>query len=274
MQASASNAREGIGSNVVGQAPSVVSCRICGAERKQLGRHLRAAHDISPANYLARFPGALTDAPASRSRSQDCRRKQAAAASKRWGSAQERKAQSERMKLSAPWTGKSLTDEHRDAISRGCTGKTKVRRESTDGFSPRRYRTHGGRARGGRRPDIPHACRSLMEANFARVLLREGVPYEYRPSVVGLDWVPSFRLLRPLWELVPSGWVEVVGWSRRTGFLPKSLATRLAQFEGQTGTKVSTVCLNSTLWRAMEGIYSPLIPQWERRGVDPDVRRT
>ena len=111
-----------------------------------------------------------------------------------------------------------------------------------------------------------------MEANFARVLIREGIPYEYKPKVIGFDWVPSFRLLRPLWNLAPAGWVEVVGWRQRDGFLPRALTQRIARFQQETGETVFVVHQNGLLWKALEDIYSPQIEQWEgiRRTFDED----
>lgn len=243
----------------------MVQCRVCGIARRQLGRHIQAAHGMSVANYLVEFPGALVDAPGSRKRSTACRTKQAAAARRRWASPVERAAQSKRLKASAPWTGKKLSDTHRKAISQGCRGKHKRNPDLlVEGVSQDRSRPHGGQKVAGQRKGIPHPCRTLVEANFARVLLQEGVPYEYAPEVFGLHWVPAFRLMRPLWDLIPDGWVEVVGWRERTGFLPRPLVERISEFQGKTGEQVTMVCQNSTLWKAIESIYASQIPLWEK----------
>jgi len=241
-----------------------VQCLICGATRRQLTRHLWVEHEMAPVNYLAKFPGAAIDMPSSRRRSDECRAKQSEAARKRWASIEERDAQSERLKKVAPWRGKNLSKEHRRAISLGRMG------QRTPKFSeillPRDdsgKRPSGGRRSAGRRKGIPHPCRSIMEANFARVLLHEKVPYEYRPTIFGIPWVPSFRLFRPLYELAPSGWVEVVGWQQRAGFLPPALAQKITEFKQATGEDVFTVSQSEVLWKGIESIYSADIPDWE-----------
>lgn len=241
-----------------------VKCRICGATRRQLGRHLRTAHDMSPANYLSMFPGASLDMPASRRRSGECRVKQSRAAKKRWSSVEEREAQSERLKKSAPWKGKKLSDDHRRAISLGRLGQRVPK--FSEAILPREgsgTRPHGGRKKAGRRKGIPHPCRSIMEANFARVLLKERVPYEYRPTIFGLQWVPSFRLLQSLYDLAPQGWVEVVGWQQRAGFLPVALTQKIREFKEATGEDVFIISQSTVLWKAIESIYSTEIPDWE-----------
>lgn len=241
-----------------------VQCRICGVTRRQLTRHLWVEHAMAPANYLARFPGAAIDMPASRERSLECRAKQSVAAKRRWSSVEEREAQSERLKKAAPWKGKKLSDDHRRAISLGRLGQRVPK--FSEALLPRvggGKRPHGGRRASGRRKGIPHPCRSIMEANFARVLLKERVPYEYRPTIFGLQWVPSFRLLQPLYELAPAGWVEVVGWQHRAGFLPPAVTQKITEFEQASGEDVFVVSQSTVLWKAIESIYSDDIPDWE-----------
>lgn len=96
-----------------------MSCRICGIQRRRLDRHLRSAHGLSSEEYLEQFPEALIFVPGSMKKSAECRAKQAAAAKKRWEDPEERAKQSERLKESAPWKGKTLSEEHAYAISRG-----------------------------------------------------------------------------------------------------------------------------------------------------------
>ena len=99
-----------------------VVCRLCGLERRRLGSHIKAHHHMTVAEYKARFPGALVEVPGSRARSAECRAKQSVAAKKRWSDPEKRKAQSARLKESAPWRGKRLSADHRAAISKGGTG--------------------------------------------------------------------------------------------------------------------------------------------------------
>ncbi len=241
-----------------------VECKLCGVTRRQLTRHLWVEHSMSPVNYLAKFPGAPIDMPASRKRSPECRAKQSAAAKLRWASVEEREAQSERLKKAAPWKGKKLSDEHRRAISLGRLGQRVPKfSEALLSREGSGKRPHGGRKVAGHRKGIPHPCRSIIEANFARVLLHERVPYEYRPTIFGLQWVPSFRLLQPLYDLAPAGWVEVVGWQQRTGFLPPAVTQKITAFKQATGEDVFIVSQSTVLWKAIESIYSPELDDWE-----------
>lgn len=103
----------------------LVACRLCGIQRRQLGQHIKKAHGLAVTEYRERFPGALVEVPGSRTRSAECRAKQSAAAKKRWADPEERAAQSERLKESAPWKGKKFSLEHCTAISRGLLSSDK-----------------------------------------------------------------------------------------------------------------------------------------------------
>ena len=74
---------------------------------------------MSKAEYLEQFPGALVEVPGVRKRSAETRAKQAEAARRRWSDPEARAEQSAKLKESAPWKGKRLSQEHRDAISWG-----------------------------------------------------------------------------------------------------------------------------------------------------------
>jgi len=100
-----------------------VACAICGKKYRRLGPHLKV-HGITRTEYQAQFPDAPVEVPGTRKRSDACRAKQSAAAKRRWSSEEERDAQSERLKVSAPWKGKKLSEDHRAAISEGVTGVT------------------------------------------------------------------------------------------------------------------------------------------------------
>lgn len=262
----------GTASQVVGQhdrsgkpSPDVVVCLLCGVERRQLGRHLKAAHGYDTTNYLDEYPGALIDAPASRVRSVVCRARQAAAARQRWSDPAARQEQSVKLKLAAPWKGKELSDEHKKAISQG---RLSNHPEGLRIRPARKPRPHsGGEAHGGFRKDLKHLCRSSVEANFARVLKQEGVPYEHAPQVYALPsgWTPRFRLLKPLWNLVPAGWIEAVGWRQRDGFLPEATARRVAEFEEVLAEQVIILCPGDPTWEAIEAIYATKTPGWESR---------
>jgi len=102
----------------------LVACRICGVQRRRLGRHLKTAHRLTPDEYLQRFPDALVEIPGTRKRSAACRAKQSAAARRRWVDPTEREAQSARLQDAAPWKGKKLSEEHKQAIGDGGRGVT------------------------------------------------------------------------------------------------------------------------------------------------------
>lgn len=295
-----------------------VECQLCGVARKRLQAHLKAAHGLTPDEYREQFPGALTDAPGSRKRSPECRAKMADAARKRWTNPEEREAQSERMKESAPWKSKTLSEEHRAAISAGGKGVThnlseeekKARgdrgrialenarrapgyreklsegqrrwwaRGEVSGFRDPEVRkrvwesrirngnlvTNGGRGVTGFRKGISHYCRSTLEANFARILLLEGIPYEYEPRVFllpgGLRWTPDFRLLAPLGD-IPAGWVELKGWRKKDGSLPGKASEKVAAFEQMTGEAVHVLVQSSPEWAVLRDRYSTRVP-WEK----------
>ena len=303
--------------------PEKVVCQMCGLERRRLGAHIQAAHQLTVGQYQERFPSAPVEVSGSRARSEECRAKQAAAASARWSDLAARQEQSDRLKETAPWKGKTLSEEHKAAISAGGRGVThnltkerrvelgeqgrqvfasmreqpgyherqsrairlRVAREGAD-FGLRRPESqakslasriqngtlippNGGRGITGFRQGIPHYCRSTLEANFARVLAHEGVPYEYEPKVFmlpdGAQWTPDFHLLAPLGDLVPPGWVELKGWRQADGTLPGTAEDKIMAFEKLTGLKVFVVVQNSDLWRQIEAQYSGLLP-WERPG--------
>jgi len=124
-----------------------------------------------------------------------------------------------------------------------------------------------GRGITGFRRGIPHYCRSTLEANFARILIAEGVPYEYEPKVFrlasGTTWTPNFRLLRPLGDWVPAGWVELKGWRHKDGSLPLGATDKIAEFETQTGEPVFVLCQQDDLWRRLQAAYGSQVA-WER----------
>lgn len=303
-----------------GDTEGTVSCRVCGLARTRLGKHLQAAHGLSPEAYRAQFPDALVEVVGTRTRSAECRAKQSAAARERWSTPEAREEQSERLRESAPWKGKHLSDEHRQAISEGGRGKKhnitpearsalgergrkalvairlrpnhranvsagqlrRVARGEKVGFQvPGRwekgYQTRlrngtlvpqgVGRGICGFRKGLPHYTRSTFEANFARVLLHEGVPYEYEPTLFRLasggHYTPDFRLLAPLRAWVPKGLVELKGWRKGDGSLPADADAKLAAVLHEFGEAVFPLALCDEAWRAIERHYAPLIPLWE-----------
>lgn len=296
-----------------------VSCLLCGITRSRLGKHLRAAHGITDEEYQSQFPGAQIEFQGNRTRSSECREKQALAAKKRWESPEAREEQAQKLRERAPWKGKTLSAEHRKKISESGTGqvrvyseeerfrrgergrraleelrkkpnyrqslsagqKERVARGELVGFivkeriqkSVRSRIRNGtlnpqGAGRGicGFRKEIPHYTRSTLEANFARVLLHEGIPYEYEPTLYrfsdGSCYTPDFRLLKPLSDLIPSGLLELKGWRNKDGTLPSKADEKLRAVEQEYGEKVFAVAMCDQVWKKIEERYSGILP-WE-----------
>jgi len=297
----------------------MVKCQICGVERRRLGAHIKASHEMTTAEYQAKFPGVPVEVLGSRKRSAECRAKQSAAASKRWSDPDERVAQSKRLKDSAPWAGKPLSEDHKAAISAGGLGVAhnltdeyrrevgergrlalaeirqrpdhraklsagQVRRQKRGdivgfqipGVWQKGFETRlrngtlippgGGRGITGFRKGLVHYCRSTLEANFARILAHEGVPYEYEPKVFrlpnGSRWTPDFRLLAPLGS-IPAGWVELKGWRKKDGSFAGGASMKIQAFEQMTGEAVYVLVQSSPEWRALRDRYSSEVP-WEK----------
>lgn len=252
-------------------------------------------------------------------RSPECRAKQAEAARRRWASEEARKEQSERLKEAAPWKGKTLSAEHRQAISDGGQGvshdlseedraalaergravlddvrnrpgyserlaegqRRRVARGDLTGFQvpgvwQKGYETRvangtviapgAGRGITGFREGLGHYCRSTLEANFARVLVKEAVPYLYEPQVFrlpsGQRWTPDFFLLAPLKDLVPAGWVELKGWRKSDGTLPLDASLKIQSFEQLTGQSVFVLVQSDPVWKQIEAQWAQSVP-WE-----------
>lgn len=301
-----------------GVEDGLVACRVCGLQRRRLAAHVQAAHGLSVENYQEQFPGAALEVEGTRTRSEDCRAKQSQAATRRWSSEDARRAQSERLKESAPWKGKTLTEEHRAAISAGGQGLVHdvsvenrllmgergrsslavtralpdYSRRLAEGFRRRILRGEiigmanpetrakglasrirngtlippgGGRGITGFRKGIPHYCRSTLEANFARILILEGIPYEYEPKLhvlpSGRHYTPDFRLVKPLRKLIPTGWVELKGWRQKDGTIVT--ADKVSEFESLVGELVFVLTLHDDLWATLEAEFKPKIDLWE-----------
>lgn len=127
--------------------------------------------------------------------------------------------------------------------------------------------TGGGRGICGWRRGLSHYCRSTLEANFARILLLEGVPYDHEPKLFRLlsggHYTPDFKLYRPLGDTgVPSGWVELKGWREKDGTLPKAAAEKVQAFEA-LGEQVFVLTMHDDLWGQIEALYAHRIELWE-----------
>lgn len=124
----------------------------------------------------------------------------------------------------------------------------------------------GGRGICGWRKGLSHYCRSTLEANFARILLLEGVPYSHEPKLFRLPsgghYTPDFWLERPLASLIPSGWVELKGWRQKDGSLPEAAEVKLREFESMD-EHAFVLTMHDALWKELVGTYAPRIELWE-----------
>lgn len=123
-----------------------------------------------------------------------------------------------------------------------------------------------GRGICGFRLGIPHYCRSTFEANFARVLIHLGVPYNYEPKLFKLSngtyYTPDFYLLGPFLDgLIPAGWVELKGWRQKDGQVPTQ--PKIDLFTQETGQMVTVLAMKDALWKTIEDRYSNLVQNWE-----------
>lgn len=299
-----------------------VPCLVCGVSRRMLTPHLASAHGMTREDYLSSYPGAATDAPGARTRSDACKQKMAEKAKVRWSSEDERKMQSIRLTEAAgAWRGKPLTKAHREAVSRGGKGKPhnitpedraarrlrgtlflEAFRKSPDaseklskgvrrrlergerwGFMlPKVHRKSlesrirngtlapqgGGRGICGFRAGIPHYCRSTFEANFARILIHLGVPYNYEPKLFhladGSYYTPDFYLLSPMSGGPSAGWVELKGWRHEDGTV--ATQAKIDAFVRETGQPVTVLSMRDPLWEALSSRYSSVIDRWETPG--------
>lgn len=128
-----------------------------------------------------------------------------------------------------------------------------------------------GRGVTGFREGIPHYCRSTLEANFARILIHEGIIYEYEPQLFmlpsGARWTPDFRLTQSLLGLVPAGWVELKGWRMKDGNFANMASAKMEAFEKLTKELVFVLCQAEALWDLLETMYSDVV-LWERPGYN------
>ena len=139
-----------------------------------------------------------------------------------------------------------------------------------------------GRGIGGFRKDLPHYTRSMLEANFARLLRLLDVPYEYEPKCFKLPdgqghYTPDFHLALALMEgnrvIIPAGWVELKGWRTKEGDLPAGTQEKVDALRALLpGEAVTVIVQSDDLWRRLEQKYAPLIGLWEtpRRNLRTD----
>jgi hypothetical protein len=123
----------------------------------------------------------------------------------------------------------------------------------------------GGRGICGFRAGITHYCRSTFEANFARVLMHLGVPYNYEPHLFKLSdgtyYTPDFYLLGPIPEGIQAGWVELKGWRFPDGTV--ATQAKIDLFVREVGQPVTVLTPHDAQWKVIEARYAMGLPLWE-----------
>ena len=130
--------------------------------------------------------------------------------------------------------------------------RTKMSRAATRRNLERQY-TKGI---GGIRSDIGHYVRSSWEANFARILLFLGMPYEYEKKVFYLTH-PNGHIVsyRPDFE-INNIFVEVKGWWDVKSQLKKELMSL-------QHPQISVLYISENEYQVLEDYYAKFIPKWE-----------
>ncbi len=120
-----------------------------------------------------------------------------------------------------------------------------------------------GRGICGFRKDLSHYCRSTFEANFARILCRVGIPYEYEPNFFrlpsGVYYMPDFWL-HASFGPIPAGWVELKGWRFPDGRVHKS--EKIEEFQKEHGN-VFVLAERDPVWKMLVAEHKPQLSLWE-----------
>ena len=109
----------------------------------------------------------------------------------------------------------------------------------------------GGSGRSGIRADIGHYVRSTWESNYARILIAQGISYEYEPVTFRMGTVhytPDF--------LVNGEWIEIKGWMR------PNAAEKIRAFRAAYPAEHLTI-IDGPAYRKLEQEWASRIPEWE-----------
>jgi hypothetical protein len=111
---------------------------------------------------------------------------------------------------------------------------------------------------GGTREDLGRYFRSRWEANTARILEYENIPYNYEAEVIVLLREDGTELrYRPDFKL-SNRWIEVKGWWNERSKLIKQLMT-------EQHPEIQIEYVGEEVYKELEDYYASRIPQWERR---------
>lgn len=111
----------------------------------------------------------------------------------------------------------------------------------------------------GRRPDIPHYVRSSWEANFARYLKKEGIPYEYEPKTFyfnqwerrgAMHYTPDFYLTEE------DRYIEIKG---QMDSVDRTKLKRMAKYYPD----IQVELIDAPAYAALEKRIGHTVPNWE-----------
>lgn len=156
--------------------------------------------------------------------------------------------------------GLSRTEECRQLgySRKGHVPSLETRNKMSIAAANRKPRTVYTKGIGGIRLDIGHYVRSRWEANIARILIYENIPYKYESQIFELkDKDGSTIRYRPDFQ-TPSHFIEVKGWWDK-----KSL--KIKKLMAKQHPKIRIEYITENEYKQLEQHYDKQIPEWERR---------
>jgi hypothetical protein len=117
---------------------------------------------------------------------------------------------------------------------------------------------------GGYRKDIGHYVRSMVEANFCRILLLNNVRYEYEPQIFKLKnqeflvYIPDLKLIDSFKNWDVNTYIELKRNIHEED--EKKIKCFLAEYPF---VNMIIVEQRSQIWRQMQSEYQKLLPLWE-----------
>jgi hypothetical protein len=112
---------------------------------------------------------------------------------------------------------------------------------------------------GGHRKDIGHYVRSRWEANIARILIHEGLSYQFEPDIFVLINNEDELRYRPDFK-VQGRYIEVKGWWNERSTLIRTLMS--VQYPN-----IKIEYIDEPIYEQLQGYYAKHIPEWEQKGV-------
>jgi hypothetical protein len=145
---------------------------------------------------------------------------------------------------------------------KGQIKSAKARENMSKAQSNRLAETSYTRGIGGVRADLGHYVRSSWEANIARILIYEGLAYEFEPDVIELPHDEGTIRYKPDFK-VNGRYLEIKGWWTDRSLKIKELVQK---------TNIKIEYITEKEYRMLQDYYMSLIPNWEedrrRRSAD------